>query len=255
MTRADFTYIAIVLDRSGSMESVRADTIGGFNQFLSDHRNSPGRNLLTLVQFDNEYQIVHDGCPIADVPNLHAGTYVPRGSTALIDAIGLTIDRLGHKFAQMPEHERPSKVIMCVITDGQENSSSAYISAPRDVYLPDISLWQSVNPFVPQPIPAILQRGGVANKFARVQGMIAHQRERYQWEFVFLGANEDGIAQAVGSMGFQHVYAYNATPTGSRQVFGAVSKGIASYRGGRSFNIGGAEGIRAVVTPESSSKP
>lgn len=240
MTRADFTHIAIVLDRSGSMASVVEDTIGGFNKFLSEQRNKPGKNLLTLVQFDNEYQIVHDGCPLADVPNLNHSTYEPRGSTALIDAIGRTIDRLGRKLADMPEHERPGKVIMCVITDGQENSSTEYCVAEGIVWAP----------------PPILGGGRIRmnvgpNKFARVQQMIARQREKYQWEFVFLGANEDGIAQAAGSFGFQHVYSYTAGRVGTGQVFGAMSRGIGSYMSNKGFDIGDSPGIQAVVTPES----
>lgn len=107
--------IIIVLDRSGSMQSIRADAIGGFNQFLSDQKKLPGKATLTLVQFDTEYEVVHDGKPLGDVPELTADTFVPRGSTALNDAIGRALATL--------ETRNPERAIVVILTDGEENAS------------------------------------------------------------------------------------------------------------------------------------
>jgi len=124
--KQDSTFMAIVLDRSGSMSSVRDDAIGGFKTFLAEHQKLPGEALLTLVQFNDGYEVVHDGVLVAVVPPLTPETYVPGGNTALLDAMGRTIDSVGAKLQSMPEGERPGKVIVVVISDGQENASREY---------------------------------------------------------------------------------------------------------------------------------
>ena len=101
------TEIAVVLDRSGSMESARTDTIGGFNTFLAEQVDDAGDVNVTLAQFDNEYDVVYLREPIRQAPRLTADSYVPRGTTALLDAIGRTIDELGARLAAMPAAERP----------------------------------------------------------------------------------------------------------------------------------------------------
>ncbi|MBY0436880.1 MAG: VWA domain-containing protein, partial [Burkholderiales bacterium] len=151
------TEIAVVLDRSGSMESARTDTIGGFNAFLAEQVDDAGDVNVTLAQFDNEYDVVYLREPIRRAPRLTADTYVPRGSTALLDAIGRTIDELGARLAAMPAAERPGKVIFVVITDGLENASRDYTREQ------------------------VFQR-------------IRHQSDVYGWEFVYLGAKQDAIA-------------------------------------------------------------
>lgn len=157
MTRPDSCAIAVVLDRSGSMRSIRDATIEGFNEFLAAQKAVPGEAALTLAQFDHEYDIVHDAAPLANVEPLNTTTYVPRGSTALLDAIGRTIDGLGKRLAAMPEHNRPSRIIVAIMTDGLENASQTFTRA-------------------------------------RIFEMITHQRERYSWQFMFLGADQDAIA-------------------------------------------------------------
>ena len=101
--RDDFTDITIVLDRSGSMAAVADDTIGGFNQFLLDQKRAPGDGVLTLVQFDNEYEFVHTARPLAEVPPLSPATFVPRGSTALLDAINRAMGETHERIAKMDE--------------------------------------------------------------------------------------------------------------------------------------------------------
>ena len=169
------TEIAFILDRSGSMESMTHAAISGFNEFLSaqkstvDDSGQPIPATFTLILFDHEYLPVHSRVPIQNAEPLTAEAYQPRGSTALLDAIGRTIDFIGSELAATPAAERPSKVIIAILTDGEENSS---------------------------------------HKFSRaeINQRITHQTEKYQWEFLFLGANQDAIASAA-RMGIQ---AHNA---------------------------------------------
>lgn len=121
----DRSHITIVLDRTGSMESIREDVIGGFNAFLAQQQAAPDPATLTLVQFDSQdpYEVLHSAEPIATVPPLTLEKYVPRASTPLYDAMGRGILDLEATLAAMPDAERPAKVIFVVVTDGQENAS------------------------------------------------------------------------------------------------------------------------------------
>ncbi len=151
--------LAFILDRSGSMESIRQAAIDGFNTFLRDQQAAPGHNRFSLVFFDSRIETRLDSIPVAEAVPLDLDTYVPSGGTALLDAIGDTIDRLGARFAALPAADRPDHVTVAILTDGEENSSSRYT-------------WHDVS--------------------KRIQ----HQTETYSWEFLFLGAGEDAIATA-----------------------------------------------------------
>lgn len=153
------TEIAYILDRSGSMTPMTEAAIAGFNEFLKEQRDAPGDANLSLLLFDNEFLKPWVRTPLKEVSELTTETYVPRGSTALLDAIGMTIDELGKQLADEPEERRPGKVIVAIFTDGYENSSREY-------------------------------------SLKKIHKMITHQRKSYQWEFLFLGANEDAIATA-----------------------------------------------------------
>ena len=155
----DLTEIACILDRSGSMESIREDAIGGFNAFLKAKQGQSGQARLTLVLFDNEYEVPENGVPLSGVKPLDSTTFVPRGTTALYDAIGRTINEVGARLARLPEAERPAKVVVAILTDGQENSSTEFT---RDT----------------------------------VRSMIDHQRTAYSWDFVYLAANQDAVTAA-----------------------------------------------------------
>jgi len=155
----NLTEIAYILDRSGSMDPLKESAISGFNSFLKDQQETPGDANLTLVLFDDEYLLHADRTPIQKVRPLDASTYEPRGLTALLDAIGRTIENIGKQLANTPEKERPGKVIIAIYTDGYENASTDF----------------------------------TASKIAK---MIKHQTESYNWEFLFLAANEDAIATA-----------------------------------------------------------
>lgn len=148
--------ITIVLDRSGSMNSIKDDTIGGFNTFLEEQKKLNDDDLLTLVQFDNEYEIIHNAVPLKEIEPLTNKTFIPRGSTALLDALGRTINSTGARLAAMKEEDRPDKVIFVIITDGHENASREF-------------------------------------KHENVMEMINHQSEKYSWDFIYLGANQDAI--------------------------------------------------------------
>jgi len=130
--RQDYTHIAVILDRTGSMAVIRDDTIGGFNTFLQQQKAEPGSATLTLVQFDSQdpyqdpYEVIHRFKPIAEVPELTRETYVPRASTPLLDAMGRGIIDLEKSLSELSEADRPAKVVMVVVTDGQENASREF---------------------------------------------------------------------------------------------------------------------------------
>uniref|UniRef100_A4SCD7 VWA domain-containing protein n=1 Tax=Chlorobium phaeovibrioides (strain DSM 265 / 1930) TaxID=290318 RepID=A4SCD7_CHLPM len=123
-----YTHITVILDRSGSMASIRDDTIGGVNAFLEKQREAPGEATLTLVQFDsgNPYEVLRVFMAIGDVPPLDRETYVPRGGTPLLDALGRGINDIDASIGKLEEGERPERVVVAVVTDGQENSSEEF---------------------------------------------------------------------------------------------------------------------------------
>src|SRR4051812_13792867 len=120
---ADLTDLTLVIDRSGSMESIREDAQGGVNAFIREQAGQPGNAVLTLVQFDTEYEFVHQSVPISSVP---AFELEPRGSTALLDAVGRAINETGARLTRLPAADRPGLVIFVIVTDGQENSSHEF---------------------------------------------------------------------------------------------------------------------------------
>lgn len=158
--RTDLTDITMVIDRSGSMQSIRTDAEGGINSFIEQQKQEPGETLLTLVQFDTEYEFVHSGVPVKQIP---AFTLVPRGSTALLDAVGRAINETGARLAAMAESQRPALVVFVIVTDGAENSSREFT-------------------------------------LDQIRTMVEHQQSAYKWQFTFLAANQDAFA-AGGSMG------------------------------------------------------
>jgi hypothetical protein len=197
MTKENFTSITVIADASGSMAGLTTDTIGGFNKFLTDQQALPGDAIFSLCVFNHDYRLVHDCVKLAGVPALDAKVYSPSGNTALYDAVGTTIESVGTKLAAMPEEERPSKVIFLIITDGQENSSHRFTQS-------------------------------------QIKSMITHQREKYSWEFVFMGANIDAVKEgsSIGVAAYNSV-SYNATKGGTHQLYGSVSSNMSSLRGSR----------------------
>lgn len=154
-----YTHITLILDRSGSMDSIRNDVVGGLNRFIADQKAVPGECTLTLVQFDsqNAYEILRDHQPIATVQPI-GDEYMPRASTPLYDAIGRGIVNTGEKLKALPESDRPAKVIFAVMTDGYENASREYDRQ-------------------------------------KIRQMTETQTNVYKWQFVYLGANQDAMAE------------------------------------------------------------
>jgi len=198
MPNPNKTLIAAILDRSGSMNVVRDDIIGGFNTFITDQRKNSGECSVTLAQFDDQYEIVHNNKSIQDIPTLDSTTYVPRGNTALNDAVGRTINAIGSELSKLAEKDRPGHVIIVIITDGLENASREFSGA-------------------------------------QVKQMIEHQQEKYKWHFTYLAASMDKAhANVANSIGIR-ASAYNQSSRsakGSEALFSASSAAVSRVRSG-----------------------
>ncbi|WP_340107038.1 hypothetical protein [Rhodohalobacter sp. 8-1] len=186
--------IICIIDASGSMKLIEQDPIGGFNTFLDEQKTLPGEATLTLIQFNTDYKIVHENKPLGEVDPIGDKDYIPRGSTALLDAIGKALDSTGRRLANTPEENRPEKVIVAILTDGQENASISY-------------------------------------NLATINDMIRHQKETYSWEFIFLGANQDAFAEAA-KIGIDSKDTLNFASTGDgiRTAYNEMSDSISTYR-------------------------
>ena len=159
----ELVEVVFIMDRSGSMGGLEADTIGGFNAMLEKQKEENSNIVWSTVLFDHISEVIHDRVPVDKVSELDSDTYYVRGSTALLDAVGGAIRHIGnvHKYAR--EEDRPAKTLFVITTDGMENSSVIF-------------------------------------DYRRVKRMIERQQERYGWEFIFLGANMDavGVAGRIG---------------------------------------------------------
>lgn len=186
-----FTDITVLLDRSGSMESIKEPMQTAFNKFIEEHKAVPTTKI-SLVQFDSldDQEIVYQGVPITHAEKL---VLKPRGSTPLVDSFVKLIDRTGRRFAEMNESDRPDQVLFVVITDGEENASTKY------------------------------KRQDVFNR-------VTKQHNDYKWQFVYLGANQDAIAEAA-SYGIARDFAlsYNATKGGVRGSSSAYSVNTVAF--------------------------
>jgi Mg-chelatase subunit ChlD len=193
--------IICVVDKSGSMQTIRAEAIGAFNAFLGEQKKHPGEATFTLTLFDTKYDVRLSGKPIADVQDLTEESYVPGGMTALLDAVGRTIDEVGARFAKMEEDARPERVILAIITDGQENSSREYT------------------------------RQQVSEK-------IKTQRDDYKWEIVFLAAGEEAVAEARGlGIAADHTVPYKkGDPQAHVAAVRCFSQASSAYRSGDDAN-------------------
>lgn len=191
--KENLTQIVFILDRSGSMDNLTNDTIGGFNSFVKAQKEEPGEAMLTTVLFDDKYEILHDNVNIQDVEPLTSKEYYARGMTALLDAIGKTIKVVGGQLDKTKEEDKPSKVIFVITTDGWENSSKEFIQS-------------------------------------QIKEMIKHQQEVYNWEFLFTGAGIDAVGAAV-HFGIRNVgAAVFATPDGIDSLYSGLTKTVSNYR-------------------------
>ena len=188
------TEIVFILDRSGSMSGLEKDTIGGFNAMIEKQRKEPGEAYISTLLFDNETQVIHDRVSLDKVPALTDKDYFVRGCTALLDAVGGAIHHIGnvHKYAR--EEDRPEKTLFVITTDGMENASRTYT-------------------------------------YDKVKAMITRQKEKYGWEFLFLGANIDAAKEA-GRFGIapERATNYHADTKGTNVIYETLSSAIGAYR-------------------------
>ncbi|NLW11292.1 MAG: VWA domain-containing protein [Clostridiaceae bacterium] len=188
------TELVFILDRSGSMSGLEGDTIGGFNSMLVKQKQLEGKCYITTVLFDNNYELLHDRIEIQAVSTISDKEYYVGGSTALLDAIGRTINKIGNVQKNTAAEYRAENVLFVIITDGQENSSREY-------------------------------------SMRRIKEMIEHQKSKYDWEFIFLGANIDAVETA-GKFGISADRAqdFHADSEGVELNFRVMSETVASYR-------------------------
>ena len=195
--KKNLTEIVFVLDRSGSMSGLEKDTIGGFNSMIEKQKKEDGEALVSTVLFDHLTEVIMDRVPIQDVKPLTEDDYIPRGTTALIDALGGAIHHIGnvHKYAR--DEDRPEHTLFVITTDGMENASHYYSSDD-------------------------------------VKRMIKRQTDRYGWEFLFLGANIDAVETARRyGIDEMHAASYISDAAGTRRNYAAMDAAISSVRRGR----------------------
>lgn len=190
----EYTEIAVVLDKSGSMFSKRSDVIGGFNKFLEEQQKAPGNANLTLVTFDTTYNIVHNGRNIQDIAPMTENDYVPGGMTALLDATARTITEIGNRLSAMPEADRPGQVVIAVFTDGEENSSKEHT-------------------------------------LEQLRSMIDNQEKNYKWLFLYLGEGLEAFDQG-SNMGYAQAASVNTMGKSYGSTMVQTSAAITNLRAG-----------------------
>ena len=208
MTDPGYRHIVLVIDRSGSMEPVKHDTEGGVKTFTEEQRQVPGRTTLSLYQFDTEHDEV---ASFADIQKDLGWHLVPRGGTALLDAVGFAVTKTGERLAAMDETARPGEVVVLIATDGEENSSREYT--------------------LPQ-----------------VKDMITTQQDAYGWKFVFIGANQDAFATG-GAMGVPIATSANYDTASSGAAFASASSMVSRGAHGGTYGFTPEERSAAVGQP------
>ena len=192
--KKNLSEIVFLLDRSGSMSGLEKDTVGGFNAMIEKQKKEEGEALISTVLFDHEMKVLHDHVPVGDVKPISEEDYQVRGCTALLDAMGEAIHHIGniHKYAR--DEDVPEHTIFVITTDGMENASRSYSAA-------------------------------------KVKRMVERQKEKYGWEFLFLGANMDAIA-AADQLGIDEDKAVEFTSdcSGTQLNYAVMSEAIRRFR-------------------------
>ena len=196
------TELVFILDRSGSMSGLEKDTIGGFNSMIEKQKREDGQALVSTVLFDNESVVIHDRLPLDRVPPLTEREYYTRGCTALLDAVGGAIHHIGnvHKYAR--REDVPEKTLFIITTDGYENASRRY-------------------------------------DYEKVRQMIQHEKEKYGWEFLFLGANIDAAAEAQRfGISEDRAVTYKCDAAGTALNYDVISEAVCHVRASRPLSAG-----------------
>ena len=192
--KKNLTELVFILDRSGSMAGLERDTIGGFNAMIEKQKREQGEDIVSTVIFDNVSEVIHDRVPLEKIKPLTERDYYVRGCTALLDAVGGSIHHIGnvHKYAR--EEDRPEKTLFVITTDGMENASRKY-------------------------------------SYSRLKEMIERQKEKYGWEFLFLGANIDAAKEAARfGITADRAANYHADSVGTGVIYESVSEAITQVR-------------------------
>jgi uncharacterized protein YegL len=200
--KKNLTELVFILDRSGSMAGLEKDTIGGFNAMIEKQKAEAGDAYISTVLFDNYSEVIHDRVALSDVPKLTEKEYYVRGCTALLDAVGGAIHHIGnvHKYAR--EEDRPEKTLFVITTDGMENASRRY-------------------------------------SYEKVREMTQRQKEKYGWEFLFLGANIDAAKEAARfGIDADRAADYHADTQGTAVIYEAMSDVVYSVRASRPVEAG-----------------
>ncbi len=190
----DLTELVFILDRSGSMSGLESDTIGGFNSLIRKQKDEPGQALVSTVLFNSSSQVIHDRVPLQKVEPMNDTQYCVGGCTALLDAVGGAVHHIGnvHKYAR--DEDRPARTLFVITTDGLENASRNY-------------------------------------SYDQVKAMIERQKERYGWEFLFLGANIDAAKEAARfGISADRSANYNADRKGTGVIYEALSQTVGTFR-------------------------
>lgn len=198
MTNPDYRHYILIIDRSGSMRAIMEEAQEGIHQFLKDQAGLPGTATLSLYQFDNVFEQVHDFVPVDQGTSYELA---PRGFTALLDAIGYAVTGEGQQLAAMQEHDRPGKVMLIIVTDGQENASQSWT-------------------------------------LDRVRDLLTQQRDVYKWAVTYLAANVDAFAEAQ-KMGIMttNTVGYRASSAGTQNAYAAASASATRFSTGQSSTM------------------
>jgi len=192
--------VVVLLDRTGSMQLIKSDAIGGYNQFVEDQKNVSGECFFSLVQFDTQdpHEVKYTRVLIQDVSVLTDADYQPRSGTPLYDSMAKTIHWYGSILSALPEEERPETVVFAILTDGQENSSREYTKNA-------------------------------------VFSLVQEQQDKWNWKFIYLGANQDAMNEA-SNLGIkfdpnaQNIATFAATPVGATKAYKIMSRSTTHYR-------------------------
>ena len=192
--KKDLTELVFILDRSGSMTGLESDTIGGFNAMLEKQKKVEGEALVSTVVFDDCSEVIHDRKDIKDIGPLTEKEYYVRGSTALLDAVGFAIHHIGNVHRYARDEDRPENTLFVITTDGMENASRHY-------------------------------------RYDEIKNMIERQKDKYGWEFIFLGANIDAAAEA-RRMGISasRAASYHADSAGTAMNFKVMCESVSDLR-------------------------